>query len=90
MLGSSNTNVEIYPATLGAVNGSFDMNSELTKVQKPQFLVPGNPNYVTLLSKYSNLKGAKIECIQTIKDRSQIPINVVLASEYATMKASTA
>ena len=31
MLGSSTTNVEIYSATLAAVNGSFDINIELKK-----------------------------------------------------------
>ena len=51
MLGSSTSNVEIYSATLGAVNGKFDMNIELTKVHKPQLLTLNNPYYVTLLSK---------------------------------------
>ena len=88
MLGSSITNVQIYSATLGAVNGSFDMNIELTKVHKPQLLTLDNPNYATLLSKYSHLKGVKIEDNDT---RPQIPIRVVLeASEYATIKTSTA
>lgn len=88
MLGSSTTNVEIYPATLGAVDGQFDMNIELTKVHKPQLLSLDNPKYATLLSKYSHLKGVKIEDNDT---RPQIPIHVVLgASEYATIKTSTA
>lgn len=88
MLGSSTTNVEIYPATLAAVNGKFDMNIELTKVHKPQLLTLDNPNYENLLSKYSHLKGVKIEDNDT---RPQIPIHVVLgASEYATVKTSTA
>ena len=83
MLGSSTTNVEIYSVTLGAVNGSFDMNIELTKVHEPQLLTLDNPNYATLLSKYSHLKGVKIEDNDT---RPQIPIHVVLgASEYATI-----
>ena len=47
-----------------------------------------NPNYATLLSKYSHLKGVKIEDNDT---RPHIPIHVVLgASEYATIKTSTA
>lgn len=88
MLGSSTTNVEICSATLGAVDGKFDMNTELTKVHKPQLLTLDNPNYATLLSKYSHLKGVKIEDNNT---RLQIPIHVVLGtSEYATIKTSTA
>ena len=39
--------------TLGAVNWSFDMNIELTKVHKPQLLTVDNTNYSKLLSKYS-------------------------------------
>ena len=70
MLGSSTTNVEIYSATLGAVNGSFDMNIKLTKVHKPQLLTLDNPNYATLLSKYNHLKGVKIEDKDT---RPKIP-----------------
>ena len=88
MLGSSTTNVEIYSATLGAVNGSFDMNIKLTKVHKPQLLTLDNPNYATLLSKYNHLKGVKIEDNDT---RPQIPIHVVSgASVYATIKTSIA
>ena len=88
MLGSSTTNIEIYSVTLGAVNGKFDMNIELTKVYKPQLLTIDNPNYATLLSKYSHLKGINIDDNDS---RPQIPIHVVLgASEYATIKTSTA
>ena len=47
-----------------------------------------NPNYATLLSKYNHLKGVKIKDNDS---RPQIPIHVVLgASEYATIKTSTA
>ncbi|PFX23750.1 hypothetical protein AWC38_SpisGene11665 [Stylophora pistillata] len=87
MLGSSTTNVEIYSATLAAVNGSFDSNIELKKVHEPQLLTLDNLNYATLLSKYSNLKRVKIEDNDT---RPQIPIHVVLgASEYTTIKTRT-
>ena len=73
MLGSSTTKVEIYSATLGAVDGRFDMNIELTKVHKPQLLTLANPNYATLLSKYSHPKGVKID---DSDDRPQIPVHV--------------
>ena len=65
MLGSSTTNVEICSATLGAVNGKFNINIELTKVHKPQLLMLDNPNYATLLSKYDHLKGVKMIHIDT-------------------------
>ena len=87
MLGSSTTDVEIYSANLGAIDGTFDMNIELTKVHKPQLLTLENPNYTALLSKYSHLEGVKIEDNDT---RARFPIHVVLgASEYAKIKTST-
>ena len=88
MLGSTTTRVEIYSATVGAVNGMFEMNVNLTKAHKPQLLTLDNPNYPSLLSKYSHLKGVNIDDDDT---RPQIPIHIVLgASEYATIKTSTA
>lgn len=79
---------KIYSAPLGAVNEKFNMNIELTKVYKPQLLTIDNPNYATLLSKCSHLKGVNIDGYDS---RPQIPIHVVLgASEYATIKTSTA
>ena len=87
MLGSSTTDVEIYSANLGAIDGIFDMNIELTKVHKPQLLTLQNPNYTALLSKYSHLEGVKIEDNDT---RARFPIHVVLGtSEYAKIKTST-
>lgn len=88
MLGSSTTDVKIYSATLGAIDGTFDMNIEPTKVHKSQLLTLDNPNYATLLSKYSHLRGLKTEDNNT---RPQIPIQVVVgASKYATIKTSKA
>ena len=88
MLGSSTTDVKIYSATLGAIDGTFDINIEPTKVHKSQLLTLDNPNYATLLRKYSHLRGLKTEDNNT---RPQIPTQVVLgASEYATIKTSKA
>jgi len=84
MLGSSTTRLEIYTGTLGSVNGQFNMNVEVTKVHKTKLLEVANPNYATLVDKYSHLKGVKIEDKDS---RAQILIHLILgASEYATTK----
>ena len=63
------------------------MNINLTKAHKPQLLTLDNPNYPSLLSKYSHLKGVNIDDNNT---RPQIPIHVVLgAIKCATIKTST-
>jgi len=61
MLVSSTTWLEIYTATLGSVNGQFNMNVEVTKVHKAQLLEVANPNYATLVDKHSHLKEVKME-----------------------------
>ena len=61
------------------------MNIELTKVHKAQLLEVANPNYATLVDKYSHLKGVKIEDKDS---RAQIPIHLG-ASKYATIKTAT-
>lgn len=74
--------------TLGAVDGTFEMNVNLTQVQKQQLLTLDNPNYPMLLSKYSHLKGVNIKDDDA---RPRSPIHVVLrASECATIKTCAA
>ena len=66
------TRLEIYTVTLGSVNGQFKMNVEVRKVHKAQLLEVANPNYATLVDKYSHLKGVKIEDKGTNSD----PLNL--------------
>ncbi len=88
MLTSSTTRVEIYLANLKSLDGKFDMNVELSKVDKPELMTVKNPGYAKLLEKYNHLKGAKFDDRDS---RPQIPVHVVLgASDYAMIKTTTA
>ena len=87
MLTSSTTGVEIYSANLKSRDSKFDMNVELSKVDKGELLTVKNPEYTKLLERFSYLMGAKRNDPDS---RSQIPINVVLgASDYAMIKTTT-
>ena len=88
MLTSSTTQVEIYSANLKSLDGKFDMDIELAKVDKPELMMIKNPQYAKLLVKYDHLKGAKLDDRDS---RPEIPIHIVLgASDYAMIKTTTA
>ena len=88
MLTSSTTRIEIYSANLKSLDHKFDMNVELSKVDKPELMSVKNPRYAKLLDKYSHLRGAKLD---DPDNRPEIPIHVVLgASDYAMIKTTTA
>ena len=87
MLTSSTTRIEIYSANIKSMDGKFNMNIELSKVDKAELMSVKNPQY-KLLEKYNHLKGAKLENRDT---RPGIPIHVVLGtSDYAMVKNTTA
>jgi hypothetical protein len=82
------TRIEIYSANLKLLDHKFDMNVDLSKVDKPELMTIKNPRYSKLLEKYSHLRGAKLD---DPDNRLEIPIHVVLgASDYAMIKTTTA
>ncbi len=88
MLGSTTTRVEIYAATVKSLDQKFELDIEMSRVDKPELMKLNNPNYFHLLERYKHLNGAKFEDPDT---RTQIPIHLVLgASDYAKIKTSTA
>ena len=87
MLGATTMKVEIYSANIKFLDGEFSMDVDLSKVHKPELMSLGNPKYEEVLSKYSHLKGVKIN---DTDPKPQLPIHVVLgASEYAIIKTKT-
>ena len=88
MLGSTTTRVEIYAATVKSLDQKFELDIEMSRVDKPELMKLNNPNYFHLSERYKHLNGAKFEDPDT---RTQIPIHLVLgASDYAKIKTSTA
>ena len=88
MLGSTTTRVEIYAASIKSLDQKFEIEIEMSKIDKPELIKFNNPNYAHLLERYKHLNGAKFEDPDT---RTQIPIHLVLgASDYAKIKTTTA
>ena len=81
------TRLEIYEAVIESVGGDFQMEVNLTKVNKEELLSVDNPHYKELINKYSHLKGVEVG---DQDPKVQLPIHVVLSSgEYARIKTNT-
>ena len=88
MLGSTTTRVEIYAANLKSLDQKFELEIEVSKVDKPELMKLNNPNYAYLLEKLKHLNGAKFEDPDTC---NEIPIHLVLGvSDYAKIKTTAA
>ena len=56
MLMSTRTlQMEFYDAKISAIDGNFDMNVKLTKVEKSELLSINNPEYAKLMERYEHL-----------------------------------
>ncbi|CAB4037014.1 Hypothetical predicted protein [Paramuricea clavata] len=61
MLGSTTTRVEIYAASIKSLDQKFELEIEMSKVDKPELMKLNNPNYAHLLERYKHLNSAKFE-----------------------------
>ena len=88
MLGSTTTRVEIYAVNIKSLDQKFELETEVSKVDKPELMELSNPNYADLSDKYKYLNGVKFEDHET---RAQIPIHLVLGvSDYSKIKTTAA
>jgi transposase InsO family protein len=80
-------NMELYDAKITSIDGSFEMNVRLTKVDKGELLSISNPGYERLIKRYQHLQPVKMDDRDT---KNQLPIHLVLGSgEFARIKTST-
>ena len=88
ILGSTTTRVEIYAVNMKSLDQKFELETEVSKVDKPELMKLSNPNYAHLSDKYKHLNGVKFEDPDT---HAQIPVHLVLGvSDYAKIKTTAA
>ena len=87
LMSSRLTKLETYSTVIESMDGSFQMNVPLIKVNKAELLTIDNPKYEQMIRGNRHLKGIKInDC----DEKPQLPIHVVLGvSEYARIKTET-
>jgi len=67
MLGSVNKVIGIYSLTINSLNGTFSLETEVTKVDRGSLLSLDNPRYAEMIKKYPHLTGVHM------RDRDEKP-----------------
>ncbi len=87
-MGSHLTRMETYSVVVESLDGSFQMDTKLTKVNKNELLSVENPHYEEIKAKYAHL--ARINLADADK-KDQLPIHVILSvGDYARIKTDRA
>ena len=87
LMSSKVARLEVYDLELQSVDHQYSLSVKATKVNKTELLSIDNPNYRTLIEKYSHLKGVHVNDDDT---KASLPVHVVLGSgEYARIKTET-
>ena len=86
LMTSRLTRLEIYKVRIQSVDSDYELETNLTKVNKSELLFVDNTQYANLFGKYEHLKQVKMHETETKKS---LPIHVVLGSgEYARMSST--
>ena len=75
MLGASSRVMEVYRVKLNTVRGNFEMEVEVTKVEKPHLIMIDNPRYKKLVEKHPHLKGVIMD---DNDERPRLPVHIIL------------
>ena len=86
LMTSQVTRLEIYNVKIQAIDSDYELETNLTKVNKGELVFVDNPQYANLRKKYDHLKEVKVHETET---KRSLPIHVVLGSgEYARVKTN--
>ena len=77
MLGASNRVMQVYQIKLRSVKGDFEMEADVTKVEKPHLVVVDNPQYTKLIEKHPHLKGVTMD---DTDERPHLPVHIILGN----------
>ena len=78
------THIEIYEVQMTKVEGNFNINTELSKVIKPNLIF--FQTHATKIHWYSHLKGVQMN---DKDEKTELPIHVIAgASEYSQIKTN--
>ena len=77
MLSASNRVMEVYRIKLNSVKGNFEMEAEVTKVEKPHLMMLDNPRYKKLVEKHPHLKGVTMD---DKDERPRLPVHIIFGN----------
>ena len=77
MLGATSRVMEVYRIKLNSVKGNYEIEAEVTKVEKPCLMLIDNPRYKKLVEKYPHLKGVTMD---DNDERPRLPVHLILGN----------
>ena len=87
MMTSRTTNIEFYDVKVSSSDGSNEISTRLSKIDKGELLLVNNPQYGDLIKRYQHLNPVRMIDTDT---KSQLPIHVILGSgDYARINTPT-
>lgn len=87
MMQTTTQTIEVYDLAIKSLEGGFQLNTEVTKVDRSMLLSLRNPMYDDTLKEYPHLDGVKMD---DVHEKEDLPIHLILgASEYAKIKTKT-
>jgi len=87
MMGSTTQVIELYKLTISSLQGDFQLDAEVTKVNRGVLLNLENPHYRSILSTYKHLDGVSMA---DTDEKAELPVHMILGtSEYAKIKTET-
>lgn len=87
LMASTTARMEIYKTTVSSKSGDYNLEVNLTKVNRGELLSLENPRYEQLMKTYSHLKGVEMDDTDT---KPLLPVHVILgAGVFARIKTDT-
>ena len=86
MLGASNRMMQVYQIKLRSVKGDFEMEADVTKVEKPHLMMVDNPQYKKLIEKHPHLKGVTMD---DTDERPRLPVHIILGNSECPRVSTT-
>ena len=84
MMHSTSKRIDVYAVTVSNLRENFELNVNVSKVDKPVLLSLPNPGYDRLIRAHKHLEGVKMDDTDT---KPELPIHMILgASEYSKIK----
>ena len=72
LMTTQTARMEFYDAKISSIDGNYEMNVNLTKVDKTELLSINNPGYKRLIEQYQHLESVKMDDDDT---KPQLPIH---------------
>ena len=87
MLGSASKVIRVYCVTISSLDGKFQLEAEVKKVDRGVLLSLENPKYGKVLEKCPHLEGLHMD---NGDKKPELPVHLIpSASEYAKIKTET-